>query len=157
MLIYSSLADRLKTQHVATGEIIKNVLPERIILRPAPNKWNIHDNIAHLAKYQISFIERINKILNEDVPHFERYKAEDDPEFETFRKQSDAELVKSLDEERIKVIELINGLSERDLQRIGIHKKYGHLNIVQWVEFFILHEAHHLFTIFQLAHDTVLE
>ena len=157
MKIYTSLSDRLKTQHLAIAEIIKDVQAERMILRPSPEKWNIHDNIAHLTKYQIIFIERINKILDEDVPQFGRYKAEDDPEFETFRKQNDEELVKCLNEQRIKINELIYSLSEKDLERTGIHKKFGHLNIIQWIEFFLLHEAHHIFTIFQLANDVDLK
>lgn len=157
MKIYTSLNDRLKTQHLTIAEIISNVSPERMIIRPAADKWNIHDNIAHLAKYQITFIERINKILNEDVPLFERYKAENDPEFEIFRKRSDEDLLKNINEQRIKLNELIFNLSEKELERTGIHKKYGDLNIVQWIEFFLLHEAHHLFTIFQLANDTDLK
>lgn len=53
--------------------------------------------------------------------------------------------------------ELIFTLSEKELDRTGVHKKYGDLNIVQWIEFFLLHEAHHLFTIFQLTNDTDLK
>ena len=157
MKIYTSLNDRLKSQHLTIGEIVGNVSFERKIIRPAVDKWNIHDNIAHLAKYQITFIERINKILNEDAPHFDRYKAEDDTDFEVFRKRSDDYLSKCLNEQRTKLIGLISSLSEKDLERIGVHKKYGHLNIIQWIEFFLLHEAHHLFTIFQLANDTDLK
>ena len=157
MKIYTSLNDRLKSQHLTIAEITGNVSFERMMVRPAADKWNIHDNIAHLAKYQITFIERINKILNEDVPHFDRYKAEDDAEFELFRKRSDDYLLKCLNEERIKLSEIIYSLSEKDLGRIGVHKKFGNLNIIQWIEFFLLHEAHHLFTIFQLANDTDLK
>ena len=157
MKIYTSINDRLKSQHLTIAEIIGNVSFERKIIRPAGDKWNIHDNIAHLAKYQITFIERINKILNEDVPHFDRYKAGDDTDFEVFRKQNIEYLLKCLNEQRTKLIGLISSLSEKDLERIGVHKKYGHLNIIQWIEFFLLHEAHHLFTIFQLANDTDLK
>lgn len=156
MKIYTSLNDRLKSQYLAIAEIISDASAERMITRPAAGKWNIHDNIAHLAKYQITFIERINKILNEDVPHFERYKAEEDPEFEIFGKQSDDDLLKGLNEQRIRLTSLIYSLSDKDLQKTGVHKKFGHLNIIQWIEFFLLHEAHHLFTIFQLANDVDL-
>jgi hypothetical protein len=43
-------------------------------------------------------------------------------------------------------------LSPDKLDRTGIHPKYGKLNIIDWTEFFLLHEAHHLFAIFQLTH-----
>jgi hypothetical protein len=53
--------------------------------------------------------------------------------------------------------ELVLNLSRTDLERIGIHKKFGNLNIIQWLEFFVLHEAHHIYTIFQLANDIDLQ
>lgn len=156
MKTYTSLNNRLSTQHLTLAELTVNIPPGRLLMRPAPGKWNIHDNVAHLAKYQGSFMERIYKILNEDRPYFQRYKAEDDPEFERFRKLADAELIKCLHEQRIKLAELILNLSETALGRTGIHQKYGALTIIQWTEFFLLHEAHHLFTIFQLANDVDL-
>jgi len=49
---------------------------------------------------------------------------------------------------------LLSGLKESGLSRIGMHPKYGRLTILKWAEFFVLHEAHHLFTIFQLVNST---
>jgi hypothetical protein len=65
-------------------------------------------------------------------------------------------LIKQLDNDRKIIYELITGLSDSQLNRTGVHKKFGPLNIIEWIEFFLLHEAHHLFTIFQLAHDVEL-
>ena len=123
MKIYKSLLDRLKNQHLAIDEIINNTTHHRINLRPTPEKWNIHDNIAHLARYQIIFIDRVNRILNENIiPHFDRYKAENDPDFESFRAMTDYNLLTSIKEERLKLIALIFSLSETDLEKSGVHK-----------------------------------
>ncbi|MEO6455391.1 MAG: DinB family protein, partial [Ginsengibacter sp.] len=111
----------------------------------------------HLAKYQITFTERIEKILNEDAPYFERYVPEQDPGFEAFKNRSDEDLLNCMYQQRTKLASLIYSLSEKDLGRIGVHIKFGPLNIIQWLEFFLLHEAHHIFTIFQLANDTDLK
>lgn len=157
MKLYSSLQHRLESQHLAIAEIIRNLPPPRLLLRPAIDKWNIHDIIAHLAKYQVVFIDRINKIVKEELPHFERYVAEEDPGFELFRKKTDAILLDHLNEQRIRLTSLVTNLSEDDLQRKGVHKKYGNLTVIQWTEFFLLHEAHHLFAIFRLANDSDLK
>ena len=140
MQIYTSLAERLLCQHRAAENIIFNYDTRRLLVRPKPGKWNIHDNIAHLARYQQLFMERINQILQQDHPAFGRYKAEEDPAFEDWR-----------------ALNMVMNLSLDQLNRIGIHQKFGALNIIEWTEFFLLHEAHHLFTIFQLAHDVELE
>lgn len=157
MSLYPSLCDRLQTQHLSIAEIIKTLPAERLLVRPHPDKWNIHDNIAHLAKYQLVFIERISIILNEDNPAFDRYKADNDPGFPLFRTFSDADLLQSLHLQRENLRQILSGLDEAALERTAVHKKFGKLTIVQWTEFFLLHEAHHIFTIFQLANDVGLE
>lgn len=35
--------------------------------------------------------------------------------------------------------------------RIGLHPVYGPMTLEGWTEFFLLHEAHHLFTILRLG------
>ena len=147
MEIYKSLVDRLENQHLTIVELIEKL----------PSKRNIHDNIAHLTKYQLVFIERLKKILMGNSPYFERYEAENDPDFEMFRKMNENDLLKSLNQNRELLNDLVVNLLEDDLIKTGVHKKFGELNIVQWLEFFVLHEAHHIFTIFQLANDINLE
>jgi len=53
--------------------------------------------------------------------------------------------------ERLKIFDAITGLNSNDLNRKALHKKYGEMSLLKWTEFFLLHEAHHLFTIFMLS------
>ena len=152
-MIYSSLTERLKNQHKTIASIIMKLNNERIQHRPVKGKWNIHENIAHLAKYQPVFIDRIRKILTNDEPAFAAYKAEDDDEFEIYCAFTTYELLKKISADREVIFHLISHLPVDKLDRMGIHAKYGKLTISEWTEFFLLHEAHHLFTIFQLAHN----
>ena len=74
MKIYESMLSRLKSQHEAIPEIISSA-EGKLFLNPQPGKWSIHDNIAHLAKYQPVFLERIESILKKSDQVFERYTA----------------------------------------------------------------------------------
>jgi hypothetical protein len=150
MKIYESMLSRLKNQHESIPEIISKT-GEKLFVNPQPGKWSIHDNITHLAKYQPVFIERVNSILKNVEPGFERYTAETDPEFETWRKWETNNLISTLNSDRKKIVDLITKLSEEEIGRVGIHTRFGRLTILQWTEFFLLHEAHHMFTMFQLA------
>jgi hypothetical protein len=152
-MIYSSLTERLKNQHKTIASIIMKLNNERIQHRPVKGKWNIHENIAHLAKYQPVFIDRIRKILTNEEPEFAAYKAEDDDEFEIYCAFTTYELLKKISADREVIFHLISHLPVDKLDRMGIHAKYGKLTISEWTEFFLLHEAHHLLTIFQLAHS----
>lgn len=157
MALYKSLYDRLENQYETIWATISHIDHSRIHLHPSPQKWSIHDNIVHLAKYQPIFLARIHTILNKNTPVFERYKAENDPEFETWRKYDMTTLLKTLHYDRKDIFNTIISLNEAELNLIGIHKKFGKLTVTQWTEFFLLHEAHHIFTIFQLANDVEIK
>jgi uncharacterized damage-inducible protein DinB len=150
-MLYNSLKERLLNQHSGIYEIIKNADDAKMLYNPEHGKWNIHDNIAHLAIYQPIFINRIHKILKEDNPAFNAYRADDDPDFIVAKQLSLNELLDKLESDREEIYFFIITLSHEQLTRTGTHPKYGKLTVADWVEFFLLHEAHHLFTIFKLA------
>jgi len=56
MKVYSSLLDRLKTQHQSIENILLAIGADRVLIKPQPDKWNIHDNVAHLTSYQPIFL-----------------------------------------------------------------------------------------------------
>ncbi len=151
MNLHPSLTSRLKNQHESIPLIIANVGKSTLERNPATGKWSIKDNIAHLARYQPVFISRINEILEHDTPAFDRYNAETDIEFPSWQSRETNDLLKQLVADRKTVVSLITTLKADQLPRSGIHPKFGKLNIPDWVEFFLLHEAHHLFSIFQLV------
>lgn len=153
MYLSESLIDRLKTQHFQVGEVYLKFPLQLIIERKNPEKWSAYENLAHLVRYQQVFIERIIRILSQDQPAFERYKAEEDPEFSHFQHQSLQYLWQQMKKDRKQIIEMAEKLSEINWYRTGMHPKFGTLTLVEWFDFFLLHEAHHLFTIFQLLHD----
>ncbi len=155
--IYSSLHDRLKNQHLCLQEIVSGTSTERKRLHPAPGKWSIHDILTHLAKYQPVYLDRMKKILTETIPEFGPYLAENDSEFEEWRARKGGELLETLKRDREIIFNFITNLTTEQLSRKGRHKKFGELTIVQWTEFFVLHEAYHIFTVFKLANDVELK
>jgi uncharacterized damage-inducible protein DinB len=150
-MLYPSLKTRLKDQHTLLSIMIADLDNSKLTYRPESGKWNIHDNIVHLTVYQPIFINRIKTILEKDKPTFNPYRADDDPVFLAWREWDLKDLLARLNEDREQLYQLITNLSEQELNRTGTHLKYGTLTITQWTEFFLMHEAHHQFTIFKLA------
>jgi hypothetical protein len=124
---------------------------QRLNDQPEPGKWSIKDNVAHLVTYQPVFIGRMHQILKGDNPVFDAYRADSQPDFIDARKWALADLTSKLNGNRRQILELITNLPDDQLLLKGTHPKYGTLTIVEWTEFFLLHEAHHLFTMFRLA------
>ncbi|MGZ3753114.1 MAG: DinB family protein [Mucilaginibacter sp.] len=154
MKIKESVLCRLKSQHETIGELIFGADRVRLYKNPSLGKWNVHDNIAHLAKYQTLLVERMRRILHEENPSFSRYSAEDDIDWENWRRMDISTLIGQIETDRKEIFEFVTSLSEEQARRIGVHPKFGQLDILGWVEFFLLHEAHHLLTIFQLVHQS---
>ena len=152
-----SALSRLSYQYLSIAELISDVDDSRIHLHPSPGKWSIHDNIAHLARYNIVFQERMQKILKEESPAFDRYTEETDDAFPSWQKKSRGELLESISTERKKITLMSSSLRSEELVRAGTHPRFGKLTIIDWMEFFLLHEAHHVFTIFQLKNDVTLK
>ena len=150
-MLYSALVCRLKTQHLAVAELVKNIDDQRLNQHPEPGKWSIKDNIAHLVSYQPVFIGRVHQMLKGDTPAFNAYRADNEPDFNEAQAWPLTDLLNKLNGNRRQILELITNLSDGQLSLKGTHPKYGTMTITEWTEFFLLHEAHHLFTIFRLA------
>jgi hypothetical protein len=125
-------------------------MEEELKVRNAPDKWSVFENIAHLVVYQLTFRQRIHNILEGNSPLLERYVAENDPLFAEYLGQSLQQLLQNLHKNRTLIYERLCVLDTHQLAFCGSHPVYGNLTLVQWCEFFLLHEAHHLFTIFKL-------
>ena len=151
MEIYTSIKDRLISQHLAIKELIRNLDEEFINRRPETGKWSIQENLVHIVSYHQVFLMRVNKIINNDNPYFDRYTSEGDANFDKMKKLLSVELLHHLKEERKKVTDFIFNLNKSELQKPGTHQKFGAMNVVEWTEFFLLHEAHHIYTIFKLS------
>lgn len=151
MQMPSSVSTRLQYQHKSLLDIIDDLSDEQIRMHIHPGKWSIFENIVHLQTYQHTMVKRIRQILDEESPAFGVYTAEADPLFLENCSKSSREIMQDLLTTRKEMSAGILSFKETDLEKTGIHPKYGKMNIVQWLNFFLLHEAHHLFTIFKLT------
>jgi len=151
MSLPTSLTTRLEYQHKSLLDIIEGLSDEEIRRQVIAGKWSIFENIVHLATYQHAFLERMRKILDDEIPQFDRYTAEADPLFHDNCSRSSREVMQDLITTRRELIDNIFSLREDQVLRKGRHPVFGNMSIVQWLNFFVLHESHHLFTIFKLV------
>ncbi|HEV2479519.1 MAG TPA: DinB family protein [Puia sp.] len=153
MPLSTSASSRLQHQHTTIRELIAGLSEHDLKRVVQPDKWSAFDNIAHLASYQPMFLTRLERIQAEESPTFERYVADGDPLFSDYRDLPLAELLSGIDARRAVILSKLQGMGEDGLRRVAYHKRYGMLDVRQWTEFFLLHEAHHLYTIFMLVQE----
>jgi DinB superfamily len=141
---------RLSCQHESAMTVVLQLSDALLKQRPATDKWSIFENFAHLVRYQNIFIERVERILTQENPIFERYSAENDANFSKWLKFDKDKLLHILINDRYVLYNSFRELSDDDLDKTGVHPAFGKLDLADWHEFFLLHEAHHIFTMFKL-------
>ncbi len=147
----SSVSTRLQYQHKSLMDIIDDLSDEQIRRQIISGKWSIFENIVHLQTYQHTFIKRVRQILDENNPSFPRYSAETDILFLDNCDKSTREVMQDLLTTRKEIAAGMLSFQSTDLTKTGTHPVYGQMTLIQWLNFFLLHEAHHLFTIFKLT------
>ena len=151
MQMPSSISTRLQYQHKSLLDILDGLSDEQIRRQVNPGKWSIFENIVHLQTYQHHFIQRVRTILEETNPLLPRYTAEADPQFTDNCERSSREILQDLLSTRKELAQGIANLAPGDLKRTAVHPFFGNMTLLLWLHFFLLHEAHHLFTILKLA------
>jgi hypothetical protein len=146
-----SIQSRLKYQQETLSELIKGLTEQQLKKRINADKWSTFEQITHLVAYQPVFLERMHLIAQKDKPSFERYIADNDPHFHECLNWSLKQLMEDLSTQRFLINNHMAQLSETILRKEAIHPLYGRFNMSQWTDFFLLHEAHHLFAIFMLS------
>ncbi len=96
-------------------------------------------------------MSRMQRIRSEDSPRLPRYRAEDDAEWPQWMQLPTAAILASLGSLRAQMVNEVGHLSTEELSRIGVHPKFGEMTLGLWLEFFLLHEAHHLLAVMQLV------
>ena len=147
----SSLSTRLQYQHKSLMDIIDGLTDEQIRRQVISGKWSIFEHIVHLQTYQHTFIDRIKKILENTNPSFPRYSAESDPLFLDNCHKSTREIMQDLISIRKEIAADMLLFTSVDFTKTGTHPAFGNMSLLQWVNFFLLHEAYHQFTLFKLA------
>lgn len=154
MSLSASVCSRLQNQHETIQELLNGFSEEQLRQRIHKDKWSVFEQVAHLATYQPVFMQRMHTIQQTDIPEFDRYVADNDPAFIEGCKRSLRELLNDLSAQRTIITNHLMTLPVSALGKTGRHPKYGLLTISEWTEFFLLHEAHHLFSIFMLTRST---
>ncbi len=147
----STISTRLQYQHKSLVDIIDGLSDQDIRFKLIKDKWSIFETIVHLQSYQHTFINRVRQILTIENPVFEKYIADTDPLFLESCAKTTREIMHNMITVRKEMAAEMSSFSADDLSKKGTHPTYGKLSLLNWINFFLLHEAHHFFVIFKMA------
>lgn len=145
------LADRMDSQFSSWPVFVGDLAAPALDVSPAAGKWSAREHLAHATRMHGLLAARIRVILARDAPLLPAYRAEKDPTWRRWRETPAPDLMAIAAGRRADVIATVRPLSEEGLARIGVHSRLGPLALSTWIEFFLVHEAHHLYAIFKLV------
>ncbi len=145
MAIAQGTRRRLATQLDVLSMFLDGPSAAYAEIGPEDGGWSAKENVAHLARHAHVFLGRVDRILTEDRPDLGNYRPEKDPEWPVWRALPVEEALRRLHAARAQLLVWVDALSEEQTGRIGVHPQFGEWNIQRWLEFFLLHEAHHLY------------
>ena len=148
--------DKLKAvlvnQYKTLDELLKNINKNILITKPENGKWSVFENVAHLGRYNEIFLGRMQEIQHKNNPSFNSYVADNEAGFIEWCSRPLDLAFADFYSSRETIINFFEFLTDEQLERTGTHSKFGELTTTEWLHFFLLHEAHHFFTIFKLVH-----
>ena len=148
----SSTLLRLRTQLDCLDSLLE-VPAQALERQPAPGKWSARENLAHLARCHELYRERLQRILQEERPAIPRYRAEEDPEWPQWQGLPLAEILQRMKAARAELVAFLGTLSPEQWRRVGVHSRFGAMSLELWMEFFLVHEGHHLYVVLQRARE----
>ncbi len=151
MGLSESMVARLRGQLEGLAFLLGGASAEQLQRRPPSGKWSAHENLAHLARYHQVFRERLQRILDEERPALGRYRAEEDPGWPPWPVRDPDDVQRQLRTLRNDLVARVERLTPEQLGRTGVHPVFGEMTVPQWIEFFLLHEGHHLYVIMSRA------
>ncbi len=147
----AALATRLAAQGSAVWAVLADRSAADLERRPTAGGWCAREHVAHLARYQQVFLDRIASIFADDRPQFRRYQAADDPQFAPWLDLPVDHLRVRFAEVRARLVEVVAALDGAALARTGVHPAFGEMSVALWTEFFLAHEGHHIYATFRCA------
>jgi hypothetical protein len=142
-----ALLTRLGTQLDATLAVVEGAPEIALAWHPPSSQWSALENLAHVARHHEITIERIGRMLAADAPLLPRYRAEEDPGWPRWQKAPKAELLPALASLRRRLVDFVAGLDGGALGRSGVHPRFGRMTVADLLDFFLIHEAHHLYVV----------
>jgi hypothetical protein len=147
------LVGRLASQLEATDMILRGASDAELVARPAGGSWSAHENLAHCGRVQEVFSGRLDRILSETRPELPRYRAEDDTGWPAWAAEPPRQALARLRGGRGELVARLSGLGPPELRRTGVHSRFGELDVPGWLEFLLVHEAHHLYVVMHRLAD----
>lgn len=143
----------IATLEAAPGIIIglvREVPPQNLKRRPAPNKWSAHEHACHISTGHAVFLSRLELMLSDPHPQIKSMEPSPDEEAGSLLNVDLDEALGRYVRERALVVKRLKELSAEDWQRTAEHEAFSHYSVYIMFRHMLMHEMLHAYRIDEL-------
>jgi hypothetical protein len=146
----TALISSLETSPLVIIPLIREVPPEILKRRPAPQKWSAYEHAIHLSQSDSAFRARLDLILSTPDPIIKTIENSLEDEAGAML---EVDLDESLDRyvrERASLVERLKQLTPEQWHKTAVHEAFDHYSVFIMFRHLYLHEIHHAYLLEQL-------
>ena len=136
----------IATLEAAPGIIIglvREVPPQNLKRRPAPNKWSAHEHACHISTGHEVFLSRLELMLSDPFPQIKSMVNSPDDEAGSLLNVDLDEALERYVRERVLVVKRLKELTAEDWQRTAEHEAFSHYSVHIMFRHLLIHEMFH--------------
>lgn len=145
---HARVIERLKTSAEEVRRLCRDLDETAASTRTVADKWSVKEILAHMARVQQIFEQRLDAILAKEGAPITSYEPSADPDFPAIAKKPADELWKWYEDTRNRIVGKLEKLSPADWHRKGSHPEYPVYDVHFAMEYLAHHEAHHAYQMF---------
>jgi len=130
--------------------LVREVPPQNLKRRPAPNKWSAHEHACHITTGHMAFLARLELMLSEPFPKIKSMEPSPDEEAGSLLNADLDEALSQYVRERALVVKRLKELSPEDWQRTAEHEAFSHYSVHIMFRHMLMHEMLHAYRIDEL-------
>jgi hypothetical protein len=111
---------------------------------PVAGKWSVHQLLVHLQDAELSFADRMRRVIAMDQPSLLKWDENAFSEHLHYEDQSSADAADLILLIRRQMGRILQNLADSDFERIGIHSERGPQKLSAIIGFADWHLNHHL-------------
>jgi len=130
--------------------LVREVAPQNLKRRPAPNKWSAHEHACHISTGHMTFLARLELMLSDPHPQIKSMEQTPEEEAGSLLSVDLDEVLSRYVRERALVVKRLKELSTEDWQRTAEHEAFSHYSVYIMFRHMLIHEMHHAYKIDEL-------
>ncbi len=146
-LTLSQMQAELRQSQQALLALLDKADDDTLYQRPAADEWTLAENLVHVAEARSFFTAETRKVLATPGVSMGRTIADHDriENVRTHGHDSRSTIHNKLVTSHEQLLDLLQQMSEEDLQKTGVHVKYGPQPLAEFIDHFIVeHDQAHV-------------